>query len=225
MTLIATLFALYAINPADLLNVCAALNACEFAAVYFMRGGCVYRAFLQIDEIPQSWYRFCVSSKNDADIRIKLYIPAAAQKALIENGAELINSVESFFADFQPMEGYNRGNYVESYEIRAAVHAAVNLCGLDSDPETSINIPSNTHLPVFDGGDYSISGANDCPVEISVKLQDATVYSLDSLALCYNKHAAAVEKACAAYGKDSAAAILQTVKQYAEKFHPRRAAR
>lgn len=227
---IALLFALYCISPADFLILCNLLNACDFSALYFKRNGKVYRVFLPVSDIPDTWYRPSMSSKNNDDIRFKLYIPADDMDCLIENGAECLGNEDAFFANFSPIDEngktVNRGHYVEEKEITAVIHNAVNVADCNRKSEVYINRPVNKHLSVFEGGDYSIEAYNRNDeeadfYEISVKLQDSTVYSLDSIALYFNKNPEKVARLCRCL--ETGENILKTVTEYTKKYHAKHA--
>lgn len=225
-SLIAVLLSLYGINWKDFVTVCNLLVEADYSAIYFVRNGNLYRVFLPYDEIPETWLRACVSSKNDEDFRIKLYIPADEQDALIDSmTADCLGCIDEYFIDYRPVDEFGKkqtkGNFIENKEVSGMIHNTLSTGILPLGPETYINRPSNKHLSIFEGADYTIETYHEDEefarlYGISVKGPDSTVYSLDSLSLFYRKNPGKVEMVCNMPFIETGRAILQAIKTYAE---------
>lgn len=225
-SLIAVLLSLYGINWKDFMTVCNLLVQAEYAAVYFVRNGNLYRVFIPYDDIPDTWMRVCVSSKNDEDFRIKLYIPADEQDALIDSmTAECLGRIDEYFIDYRPIDVFGKkqtkGNFIENKEVSGMIHNTLSTGILPIGPETYINRPANKHLSIFEGADYTIETYHENEefarlYGVSVKGPDSTVYSLDSLSLFYRKNPGKVAMVCNMPFIETGCAILQAVKTYAE---------
>lgn len=221
-SLIASLLSLFGFSVSDLFVVCSRLDVSEFAAVYFIRRNCVFRLFGEIaDALRVEYVRACASSKHPNSVKLKLYIPAAVKDELIDCGiAEYVDTVEGFFAAYNPERDGNHGEYTEDIEEQCAErrgkytldYSAAYIVPECDTFDNYIGLNGSSHACAFEYSDFTIEyNAEDLRHPfvggVSVKSENATVYDLHTLAQYFTKSeyaARRVLRACAECGENGA---------------------